>query len=522
MQEACILRPVVKEERGVRTRGNYRRWHVAIILSLLGGSLLLATGVRAQPDFLDPAFQPVWGRTDSPVEQGAATRTFIWGPALFIAPDGPKLPHTEPYRDLEGGLRTVQYFEKARMELTTPQKGRVTAGLLVREMVSGQIQLGDTQVEPYVPAGVPVAGDPMNNPSPTYGTLAKVASLTPGVNAAPDRTGTPVNGAINTAGVVSPVSGITDPTTYGYYVPETKHNIAAPFWAFLTQQGPVLGPDGKTTMAKLFDPPFFAVGLPITEPYWTKAIVGGKSRDVLMQAFERRVLTYTPTNPDGFKVEMGNVGAAYARWRYGPAAEPPPVTTVEPSTGATGSLLLFSAPGFTADEAVVLRLTYPDGHTVEKPGGTAGTTGITRAFLETSMPDFPPGAYKANLIGTKSNQTRPGTFTLAAPPANGLIVQALPGAGDTLTTYTLYASGLTPGDTVSLWVSGPTGIAYNLNGARTQAASDHGTLQQTLIPKSLNAEQLVGPWAFVVQESGANARQGSASFVVNAPPKATL
>jgi hypothetical protein len=484
--------------------------------------LALSTGVRAEPDFLDGAFQKVWERTDLPIENGSATRTFVWGPALFVAPDGPKLPSTEPYRDLGNGLRTVQYFEKARMELTTPDKGRVTVGLLVREMVSGMLQLGDTQMEPYAPAGVPAAGDPTNNPCPTYATLAKVASITPDTNTAPDRTGTAIDGALKTDGTVIPITGIADPMTYGYYVPETKHNIAAPFWTFLTQQGPVIGADGKQTTGKLFDPPFFAVGLPITEPFWTKAIVGGKARDVLIQAFERRLLTYTPANPDSFKVEMGNVGAAYARWRYGPVATPPPVATVEPSNGPTGSLLLFIASGFTADETVVLRLTFADGHVVEKPGGTAGSTGIARAFLETNAKEYPAGAYKVNLVGTKSNQVRPGDFTLAPPPANGLIVQALPGTGDTLTTYTLYTSGLNPGDDVNVWVSGPTGTAYNLSGARTQTVSDHGTIEQTLIPKSLNASALVGPWAFVVQESGTNGRQGSTTFIVNTPPKATL
>ena len=39
--------------------------------------------------------------------------------------------------------------------------------------------------------------------------------------------------------------------------------------------------------------------------------------DVLIQAFERRVLTYTPANPRAFQVEMGNVGRHYYDWRYG-------------------------------------------------------------------------------------------------------------------------------------------------------------------------------------------------------------
>jgi hypothetical protein len=35
-----------------------------------------------------------------------------------------------------------------------------------------------------------------------------------------------------------------------------------------------------------------------------------------VQVFERRVLTYTPSNPDGWKVEAGNVGLQYYQWRY--------------------------------------------------------------------------------------------------------------------------------------------------------------------------------------------------------------
>ena len=59
-----------------------------------------------------------------------------------------------------------------------------------------------------------------------------------------------------------------------------------------------------------------AIGLAITEPVWATVKVGGMQKDVLMQGFERRVLTYTPSNPDGFKVEYGNIGRAYYAWRY--------------------------------------------------------------------------------------------------------------------------------------------------------------------------------------------------------------
>jgi beta-lactamase class A len=58
-------------------------------------------------------------------------------------------------------------------------------------------------------------------------------------------------------------------------------------------------------------------GRPLTEPFWARVPVAGEQRDVLLQAFERRVLTFTPTNPAGWQVEWGNAGRQYAQWRYG-------------------------------------------------------------------------------------------------------------------------------------------------------------------------------------------------------------
>src|SRR6185437_13659217 len=55
---------------------------------------------------------------------------------------------------------------------------------------------------------------------------------------------------------------------------------------------------------------------PITEPYWTQAIVGGTQTNVMVQCFDRRCLTYTPRNTPQYQVEMGNVGLHYYAWRY--------------------------------------------------------------------------------------------------------------------------------------------------------------------------------------------------------------
>lgn len=43
-----------------------------------------------------------------------------------------------------------------------------------------------------------------------------------------------------------------------------------------------------------------------------------------MQGFERRVLTYTPSNPTAFRVEFGNIGQHYLLWRYN--GKPPTAT----------------------------------------------------------------------------------------------------------------------------------------------------------------------------------------------------
>src|SRR5204863_105536 len=69
--------------------------------------------------------------------------------------------------------------------------------------------------------------------------------------------------------------------------------------------------------------------VPIGDANWARAKIAGQQKDVLIQAFERRVLTYNPTNPAGFQVEVGNVGQHYLTWRY-PHGLPGPVPTRSP------------------------------------------------------------------------------------------------------------------------------------------------------------------------------------------------
>ncbi len=119
-------------------------------------------------------FQRSWARTDQPVASGQANRTWMWGPDGFTG------EVQEPYSESPGGQRTVQYFDKARMEISQPGSGDpnsiwyVTNGLLVVELITGRMQVGDTSFNQGQPATVNVAGDADDSTGPTYATFKAV------------------------------------------------------------------------------------------------------------------------------------------------------------------------------------------------------------------------------------------------------------------------------------------------------------------------------------------------------------
>jgi hypothetical protein len=268
--------------------------------------------------FADDAMRNVWQRTDQPVASGAPKlrpRSWIWGPQPISG------AMREPYAQSPGGSRLVQYFDKSRMEINNPNAPRnqwyVTNGLLVVEMLTGRIQLGDAQFEDRTPATEAVAGDPaaVNPNAPTYATLRSVA-FPVNQNRAADRTGQVVTAFLNRDGSVSERPDLARyDIRIGSYEATLGHNIPQVFLDYFAQQGVVLE-NGRYVNRQIIDW-VFVMGLPISEPYWARVRVGGVEKDVLMQAFERRVLTYTPDNDPNWRVEMGNVGQHYLRWRYG-------------------------------------------------------------------------------------------------------------------------------------------------------------------------------------------------------------
>lgn len=298
------------------------------------------TAEAAPPAFTKPGFQRVWLTTDAPVDNGQVQRSYLWGPNFIDA-------GYERYDDaapVGGQRRWVQYFDKTRMELNNPfgdpnSQYYVTNGLLVVELVSGRRQEGDTRfVDTNTPANnVPVAGDniAVNAGAPTYKTLRAVASYddaSVAANRQPSKIGQKVSATLTKDadgnGIVGNNAGLASAeTNIVYYDNTLGHNIPSVLWNYMNQTGPVFDPNARVTVngAKVFDW-LYAMGFPITDPYWTRVKVAGVEQDVLMQCFQRRCLTYTPSNPAGYKVEMGNVGQHYFVWRYGggkmPASQP--------------------------------------------------------------------------------------------------------------------------------------------------------------------------------------------------------
>ena len=94
---------------------------------------------------------------------------------------------------------------------------------------------------------------------------------------------------------------------------------------------------------EVYSPIFYVTGLPITEAYWATVKAAGQQRDVLIQCFERRCLTYAPTNDPAFRVELANTGLQYYSWRYAqspspsPSASPSAAPSASPSTSPSAS-----------------------------------------------------------------------------------------------------------------------------------------------------------------------------------------
>jgi len=265
-------------------------------------------GVQAAQDFASPLFAQRWQQDEQIVPN-------FWGPLATAHPgqDEPygsgdvcRPPRQCPanFPDNPGaGHRLVQYFDKGRMELNAGTQGNnITSGLLVRELITGQMQVGDAAFQARAPAAVAVAGD-STNPFPLYRDLGSGPALA---------TVTPPGAPVTL--LLTPQGGVTIPPPQDAQAvvsladATTGHGLPQAFADFRSRVG------------------VQNVGLAVTEPFWADVAVGGTMRRILIQAFERRVLTYNPANPAPFRVEFGNVGQQYYLWRYGAPSSTDPVS----------------------------------------------------------------------------------------------------------------------------------------------------------------------------------------------------
>ncbi len=263
------------------------------------------------------AFLTLWQRTDLPVAVDNVQRSWMWGDQLSVTPS------IESYNDSPGGVRVVQYYDKGRMEITSPQNNPsspsyVTSGLLTRELISGRLQLGnDSFDDTGQPAHIPVAGDPTNT-FPTYADLAGMID-TP----APDMIGQTITSALTPDGPSTYDGDVTDVRSVvaqhveydGADGQTVGYNIPQAFWSYMNQSG-LIYENGQLVQSSPLFQWQFVLGFPIGEAFWSNVTLAGKPTWVMIQPFERRLLTYTPTNPENWRVEMGNIGLHYHTWRY--------------------------------------------------------------------------------------------------------------------------------------------------------------------------------------------------------------
>lgn len=529
------------------------RLRLSLAIWLVFGLLLIndasAGGLKQAKaaSFADPAFEKLWNLTDKPVADGLTSRSFLWGPEPFATA-------TERYDSSAKHTRLVQYFDKGRMELTNPEGDPTSAwyvgsGLLVRDLAAGLVQVGDNTVQVYEPAQIPVAGDSdlaLNASAPTYADFSREV-LGRGTTS---KTGSAIRDTIEAGGHKGSRSSKAEPQIkYAYYVPQSGHNIPAPFWDYFQQRGPVYSPKGGTVTAPLFDWQFL-MGYPVTEAYWTTVTVNGKDTEVLVQLYERRVLTYTPSNSEGFQVEMGNVGQHYYTWRYGPPPTSAPQDTslpdstggtVTPKVGGPTTQFHLHSSGYQPNETLTVTLVLPDGKAY--PGrdraDSKGNYNITvpASLLISDGEGY--GLYIVGILGRQSGKTAnlyfriiqvspktpttPYNVDKSVPPSVNAI--PVPAYGPLGTPFITQLKGFYEKDfaldKVGVWLTDPYGTVLDVDSVLSGAFILDETPSGAVL--LLGSPPEPGIWALTVQDRSNPAKQSITYIrVTEAPPEVSI
>ncbi|RIK38528.1 MAG: hypothetical protein DCC58_16540 [Chloroflexi bacterium] len=224
------------------------------------------------------------------------------------------------------------------MEINDPNGNRntiwyVTNGLLTVELVSGKMKTGDNSDQQRAPSSQLVAGDPQGNPgTPSYAAFQPYVTIDGATNRSYNRSGEYVTQFLDGNGGLSNTSH--NGVMFASYQDATGHNIPNVFWTWMNDPANGFRPQEGVDW-------LFVLGYPISEPFWIDSTVGGQVKRVLVQLYERRVLTYTASNPQQYRVEFGNIGQHYHWWRYSspstPTPSPTPTHTPSPTPTRTPS-----------------------------------------------------------------------------------------------------------------------------------------------------------------------------------------
>lgn len=287
--------------------GTKYRFTARLLLSfLLTLIVLLSAGSPGslQAATTDPAFESTWQRIDLPVATQTTQRGWFWaqplGNAYFENYTG-----AAPY-----GRRMVQYFEKGRLETTVPGHAPVTSGLLVAELISGRIEIGENSYQNLPVASIAALGD-ADNLTPTYSQLKAIYNK-PAGDFKPEQ---PVVRNWADGRPLGMHSAFAADSRTWLVQQENGFGIPQIFWSFMNSSGKIKK-DQRYVDESLFDW-HTSVGLPLSEAYWTRVKIGGEDKNVMFQIFERRILTFTPSNPEPLAVESNNAGVHYVQWRFG-------------------------------------------------------------------------------------------------------------------------------------------------------------------------------------------------------------
>lgn len=446
----------------------------------------------AAPGAFDPAlqggFDAVWQRADLAVQLGEAARAWTWGPEFWVS-------GLERYAQSPDGLRWVQYFDKARLELNNrADPGAVSAGLLVREMVGGLVALGDdpAQVEPLAPAEIPVAGDvPSLVDTPGYASFGPVTSLFNDRRAEPAIGGQAAQtlDRAGSVGVLPPdVAWLAGLVPIAAYDDRLGHNLPAPFLSFLNRSGTVYEAGAPAGEHVLYAPWEAVAGLPITEAYWFVTTVGGQPAWVLAQLFERRVLTFTPSNAPEYQVEMGNAGRHYWEWRYGRPPAAVDLLRVEPAPRELSPNSALVA--WTATEPVRASIVWGT-RSDALDAAAGGGDPLTEAAV--TLPELLPGTryfWRVLALDSVGTTRRSPLATFTTPGLPPPPIQPSPAPGGNIVCLTFDDGPL-----------GGTAEVLDVLGGRVPATfflvgANGGGLQASLVPRMLNEGHQIGNHTF--------------------------